>query len=182
MTEFWLGIASGIASSILIYTFVYFLPWMRKCLSKEANIAKSWYWFDETNENTVGQMILKQNGSNIRGVFKRNLSRDDIPTDRTFKLRGTLFGGQLLLTYFEPRNPRTIMGVLVLRVSNHVKFIVGRTMYLDHEKNKVTTHPFVFCENNEIDKSLHPYFTHVKSPNFAEVTKAEKLLAQDENS
>ena len=155
--DFFIGVVAGITGTILLYLFNRFLVWIQDVLSKEANLHKKWHWFDETNDDAIGTLEIKQTGRNIRGVLTRERSTAGEKINRKFPFKGKIFCGQLLISYHEKENPRIIIGAICLKVRANRKFLYGRALYLEHDSNEIVAPKFIFSQEDKLPEKGKKY-------------------------
>lgn len=79
-------------------------------------------------------LTINQYGTTIRGTAE--LAEGGNP--RRFIYRGTLMGGQAVLTW-KQSGGEGIVGAMVVKLTNEGRQLKGMTTYVDHEDGKVTT-------------------------------------------
>ncbi len=147
MRDFWINIAAGIAlaaaSQLLFHVLA---PWYLAWRYKAPKLAGHWVFFDSTESNaeSVGTAEFSQSGESVTATTARAKSRSGRPIARSFKYRGRVRDGQVLLTFDQPDSNGFIAGNLVLKISGDLKTLTGFTVYLDRDAGNVVAHPISF--------------------------------------
>lgn len=171
--QFILGLATGVGATILIAIAVRVWPWVINALSKEARVEGEWKWYDSSSMEPVGNMSIRQFGSNIAGSFERTKAIEGISTNRKFKFRGKLYGQVLVIFYQEPEDPKNVRGSIILRLVSSRNIFYGKTMYFEHYKNEISTYKFVASKQD----ALHPIAAEYLEFNVSEKNEVEKDAA-----
>ena len=98
----------------------------------------------EDSKSIVGTAEFSQFGENIRAKVTRNISRAGKPIKRVFNYEGKIRGGQILLTFNEPKGGHFITGNIVLKLSGNMEKLSGYTVYLQHDTNEIVARKIWF--------------------------------------
>ena len=151
------GILIGTIVSGLVYIFTKSIPWLRNIVSKEAQLEKTWNWYDSTCADPIGTMEISRVGCNIKGTLIREKSTAGEKVNRKFPFNGKIYGGQLIFIYEEKDNPKLIIGSVVLKLRSNRKFMYGRSLFLDHDGNEIISPKFIFSINDHLPEAGREY-------------------------
>ena len=128
MYEMLVGIASGIAVTLIVGAYTRWLRPMFDSLLHAVPRLNKTEWLYEG-----GTLEVSQTGTRIRAKARRT-------TDgrvRDFKYNGKIIGGQVVLTWEEPKQAGYTIGAMVLKLTADGQKLEGKTMYVSHELGTV---------------------------------------------
>lgn len=133
------GVALAVGSWFLFRVLApYYLAWRYRAPKLDGQ----WRFFDLTDSaaTLAGNASIRQMGERITADVNRTTSRQGNPVSRSFKYKGKVRDGQMLLSFEEPVSNGFIAGNLVLKVSGDLKRLTGYTVYLDRDRGAVVAH------------------------------------------
>ncbi|MCE2029445.1 hypothetical protein [Sessilibacter corallicola] len=161
--DFLLGLASGLVAAIITALIAKYWPSFVNIISKEAKINGSWAWYDSSHKEPIGNILIKQTGSKVKGQFERNKSIDGKTTKRVFKFEGALYGQILHINYNEPEDPKNVRGSIILKLVSGRQVFYGKTMYFENHKNEISTYNFVISKQDKSQPEAVQYLGHTSS-------------------
>ena len=128
MREFLINVAAGVALSAAGWLLVrvaapLYLAWRYQAPRLQGNW--NMYDSDAAEASARGTALIQQNGERLLATVVRTTSRSGKPLSRTFRYRGKVREGQLLLSFEEPVSGGFIAGNLVLKVSGDLKTLAA---------------------------------------------------------
>jgi hypothetical protein len=120
--------------------------------SKSPSIGGDWLVFDGLS--CVGEHSAKvhvdQYNSAVHMGLLRHRSRSGRTIEREFRYRGQIVAGQLTLFFDEPVMAGYITGCIVLRLSGNGRSLIGKTVYLDHDRGQVVAYDISLWRDSEV--------------------------------
>jgi len=146
MTDFIKGISIGVISSI-IFVFIcaiarnFLYPFIQNFFHDTPNISGRWqiYYSDQQDENSVGQLDLKQIGNKLKGSAEIWRNRKGNEVNRELNFNGSIRGNQILGYYEDLKFKGQIIGSVLLKFMG------------DHGKKEVFAGKSMYCHPNHKD-------------------------------
>lgn len=145
--DFIVNVGAGVFLSVTAWFIFKFLqPRYLAWRYKAPNLEGTWSFHDSETEGavTVGTATLSQSGELLSATVTRTKSRKGKVVSRTFRYKGSIRDGQLLLAFEEPISGGFIRGNLTLKLSSNLKMLSGITAHLDRDVGHVVCHPIFF--------------------------------------
>jgi hypothetical protein len=134
------NILVAIFSSIITYTFnQLILPCCQGKLQKCPNVSGNWNSFnigEDEKEQMVGTMRIKQYGKKIIASVSLNNPYNPEGT-RTFKYKGHISSGQILLIWKEGKGESYNEGTMALHLSSNLNVLSGFSTFYHHDSGKM---------------------------------------------
>lgn len=145
MTEFWIGVAAGLFTALLIYVIREFVwPGLSmRLFNSEPNINGRWLTYDDEAAAAVGTAEITQRGRRLKIKVARHTSRSGKSIDRKFTYSGEIASGMLTATFHDD-SAKYQSGTIVLDFVQNPDRLKGLTVYKDTDVGPtVISKPFM---------------------------------------
>ncbi len=135
-----IGVLGGIIVIIVQYLFLSFiLPIYRGKSQQLPNFDNS-YWLGYSDEvglasKAHSKLTIHQIGNKINAEVTRIVKNGE----RKFKYTGSIYGGQIVLEFFDEQGPGLIVGTMVLHIGSDLRTLRGASTYFHHDKGRVVS-------------------------------------------
>ena len=130
------------AVSIFVYKN-YLQPFILGIIQNAPILRGSWIGFDidkDGNEARTSKMEIKQIGTKIFASINRQSKKGD----RTFKYKGTVSAGQVVLIWKESGSHGYNMGTMTLLLSGDLQSLKGKTTFNHHDLGKIISQDKIY--------------------------------------
>lgn len=145
--DFFINVAAGVFLSVaawLVFQVLrpYYLAWRYQAPRLEGR----WSLHDSESSETpvVGSVHIRQAGELLSVDVTRVMSRSGKSVSRSFRAKGSIRDGQVLLLYEEPISGGFIRGNITLKLSSNLKMLSGFTVYLDRDSGEIVAYPMTY--------------------------------------
>jgi hypothetical protein len=137
-----IAVAVLTAVSLFIYKN-YLYPFFLGIIQSAPNLRGNWMGYDidkNGKEIRTSMMEIKQIGTKIHALVNRQSDKGD----RTFKYKGTVSSGQVVLIWKESKSHGYNMGTMTLLLSGDLKSLKGKTTYNHHDLGKIISQDKIY--------------------------------------
>lgn len=143
MQDFFIGVASGIFTVIVIYvTTKHLWPAFRNtALYNGVRIDGTWEILEQRNgkQQRAGKITFKQTGNSISGQSARSRTREGKQSNRKFSYNSTIHGNQVTLLFEDKKGIGFDAGTYVFVVQNDAKTMIGMTTFHGKAENQIVS-------------------------------------------
>jgi hypothetical protein len=141
----WLnGIAVAVLTAVTLFIYQNYLhPLLLGIIQSAPNLRGTWLGYDldkDGKEIRTSMMEIKQIGTKIYASVNRQSDKGD----RTFKYKGTVSSGQVVLIWKESKSHGYNMGTMTLLLSGDLKSLKGKTTYNHHDLGKIISQDKIY--------------------------------------
>jgi hypothetical protein len=148
MHEIFIGtISSVVGAIILLITEKAIVPLFQSKMQKTLKVAGEWK-NEEKKENgstVISTMKIQQFGTNI----KAELTRVSESHTRKFRYKGKIYGGQIILTWYEEQAAGFNIGSMFLVPSSDIRELKGKTTFYHHDTNEIISQDRKYTKTGE---------------------------------
>ncbi|MEO0545412.1 MAG: hypothetical protein AAF035_00550 [Pseudomonadota bacterium] len=135
-----IGISGGLIVIIIERAFsLFILPIYQKKVQNLPNFDNTkWLGYSDDErfkDKSQSTLHIRQVGNRISATAVRQVKAGE----RTFKYKGRMYGGQIILEFFDEEGPGLIVGTMVLHVGSDLKTLRGASTYFHHDKGRVVS-------------------------------------------
>ena len=138
------SIFGAFAVLFIQYLFIHCIRPIYISLLQQSPNFNNTIWHGYSDEGCEGPpestLFIKQYGNTITATSERN-SRSGV---RKFVYKGTIFSGQIVLSFHEERAEQYIVGTMVLHVGSNLRILKGASLYYHHDSGRVISTPKFF--------------------------------------
>lgn len=138
----WIGIFSGLVTSILVWLFAkLLLPYIQDRLYGGLRIEGNWKIYETRDgvEKEVGSLSLQQNGYRLTGKSHRTRTRQGEKSDRQFVYKGRIAGEQVTLLFEDAQGRDFDTGTYVFRIQNDGVTMLGMSTFHGKQENRIVS-------------------------------------------
>lgn len=141
MANFVLGVISSIVAAAIVWTVTQlFIPYLvDRLIYKGIRVTGTWDIIESRDgeDRVVGEIVLEQMGSKVKGTSQRRMTREGQSSNRKFRYSGHVCGQQMTLAFEDACAKGFDSGTYVFRILNTSNEMLGYATFDGKKENRI---------------------------------------------